>query len=69
MDVIEMTGRTLDVLPADFDIKGKVMDETLEDMKAEIEKEIMGKLEDVTVKDLVGVMREKVTEKGLSYMI
>ncbi|MFC1644250.1 RrF2 family transcriptional regulator [Candidatus Omnitrophota bacterium] len=69
MDMIEMTGTNLDVLPIERSRKKKVIDGILGDMEREVMDGITSKLNKVRIKDLVSIMKEKVTEKGLSYMI
>ncbi|MFC1479868.1 RrF2 family transcriptional regulator [Candidatus Omnitrophota bacterium] len=69
MDIIVMTGTNLDVLPIESSRKKKVIDGILAGLEREVVDGITLKLNKVKIKDLVSIMKEKVTKKGLSYMI
>lgn len=69
MEIIEMTGKNFDILPIEKRRRTNVMDEILSVISDKIEDELIAKLKEVKIRQLVGYMRKKVTEKGLSYMI
>lgn len=69
MDILEMTGKKPGILPVDTGRKRKVIDTVLGDLAKDMESEITAKFKKLKLKDMVGLMKEKVTEKGLSYSI
>ncbi|MFC1570789.1 RrF2 family transcriptional regulator [Candidatus Omnitrophota bacterium] len=69
MDIINITGKKMDIFPIDTGRNPKVIDEVLGDVGEEIEKDVFKKLEEIKVSDLVGILKEKVTETGLNYVI
>ncbi|MBU1083495.1 MAG: Rrf2 family transcriptional regulator [Candidatus Omnitrophota bacterium] len=69
LEVLNMSGRKLDVMPLDPGRKGKVLDEIIEGIHAEIERNTSEYLKGLKMKDLLALVKEKVTKKGLSYTI
>ena len=69
MDILEMSEKKLAIIPIEAEVRGKVIDAVLGDLTLEMEKDVMLRFQELKVKDMVGFMKEKVTEKGFSYMI
>ena len=69
MDILDMAGKKLDVFPVDTGVNGKAIDDLIKKISSDVEKDIYSRLKEFKVADLVDQMREKVAEKGLSYVI
>lgn len=69
MDLLDMAGKKLTVIPVDLGVKPKAIDAVLGELTEEMEEDLVLRLRKLKVKDLVSSMKEKVTKKGLSYMI
>lgn len=69
MDIVNITEKKIGIFPIDTGRDSKVMDEILRGVDEKIEKDVFRKLEEIKVSDLVGILKEKVTETGLNYVI
>jgi DNA-binding IscR family transcriptional regulator len=68
-DIFEMAGQKVDVLPVESGREGHIIDDVLMGVELSMENDIVAKLGRLKVKDLLKKMKEKISEKGLSYMI
>jgi len=69
MDIVGMTGKRPEIFPVDRDRKTRFIDEVLENVEKDVEKDVLKKLEEVRIRDLVAIIKERVTETGLNYII
>jgi len=68
MDVIDLTGKKLSVIPVDVG-KNKIIDEIIKGISSDIKKSINEKVTKLKMRDLVTQMKKKITKKDLSYTI
>jgi len=68
LDCLEITGQRIDIVPAGAG-REKLIDEVLAEVGASLQKDVMDRMGGSKIKDMVILIGEKVTEKGLSYMI
>ncbi|MGB2600547.1 MAG: Rrf2 family transcriptional regulator [Candidatus Omnitrophota bacterium] len=69
IDVFEMAGQKVEVLPVDVSRKDHIIDEVLADVDRTMREEMTVRLKRFKIKDLVRSMKESMGEKGLNYMI
>ncbi len=68
-DIFDMAGQKIEVLPAESGRRGHMIDEVLMSVELSLEKDIVTRFGKLKIKDLVKLMKEKIGEKGLSYVI
>jgi len=69
LDIVNITEKKMDVFPVDTDRSFRLIDEILASVGEGIERDVFKKLEEVKISDLVMILRERVTETGLNYVI
>jgi Rrf2 family transcriptional regulator, iron-sulfur cluster assembly transcription factor len=69
MDILGTTGKKLEIFPGDRDRKTRFLDEVLEAVESDVEKDVLKTFENVRIKDLVAIIKERVTETELNYKI
>ena len=69
MDMVEISGESIEVMPQDHPGKKEVIDEVLMFMSREIADETKMKLEGIKIEHLVEKMENIVTDKGMTYFI
>ena len=68
-EIIYMTGQQVNIFSVENGSSNSLIDSVLIDLRDLLEEEMVMKLQDIKVKELIDNMKEKVVEKGLTYMI
>lgn len=69
MDIVEMTGKKPEIFPGDRERATSFLDEVLETVEYNVGKDVLKTFEKVRIRDLVAIIKERVTETGLNYTI